>query len=82
VLLVVPLGVLLIQSVTHQPGLDPFLGLRVVTPYTILYRSAGATAGAWLLTAIYGLSIALTALVTLPELRRRAMQSQANSANT
>jgi hypothetical protein len=51
--------------------LDPFFGVAALISAE-LGGSTGATAGAWMIDAIYALSIGLTAVVTLPELRRRA----------
>jgi len=38
-----------------------------------LVQQAGALGGAWTINVLYVVSVALTAAVTLPELKRRAM---------
>ena len=75
--LVMPLGFLLMRPLFAGYGsLDSFIGFASLMPGE-LHSSAGAVVGAWMIDAIYGLSIALTAVVTLPELRRRAQQRPA-----
>ncbi|MEO8395020.1 MAG: oligosaccharide flippase family protein [Chloroflexota bacterium] len=61
--LVVPIGLVLMQAAVARD----------------VSGSSGAVAGAWMLTVIYALSITLTAVVTLPELRRRAATPVADS---
>lgn len=47
-----------------------------VLPGLWLVRELGAGGGAWMISLIYTISVALTAAITLPELRRRAQEEQ------
>jgi O-antigen/teichoic acid export membrane protein len=51
--------------------------LLMLLPGVVLAANAGATGGAWMLNGLYVTSIALTAVVTLPALRRKAAQPAA-----
>ena len=62
------------QFAAHPQPLQPFFGLAPLLG-NAQSGSWGAVAGAWMIDAIYLLSIGLTAAVTLPELRRRARSS-------
>ena len=74
--LVVPISFWAMQRlIGAAQQVDAFLGVTTALAFNP-GGSAGAVAGAWMIDAIYGLSIGLTAAVTLPELRRRARASQ------
>jgi hypothetical protein len=74
--LVVPISFLAMQAqFAPHMHLGLFYGFTALMPDN-LGGSSGAVAGAWMIDAIYALSIGLTAVVTLPELRRRAQSAQ------
>ncbi len=74
--LIVPLSLWGMQMLVsaHPQALDSFFG-SVPLLANAPRGNWGAVAGAWMINAIYGLSIGLIAAVTLPELRRRARPS-------
>jgi O-antigen/teichoic acid export membrane protein len=75
--LVIPIGVLLLrQVIAAQPGIERFLGAAAFRPYDLIRSGAGALGGAWLIDALFLISVTLTMLVTLPELRKRAKPRQ------
>jgi O-antigen/teichoic acid export membrane protein len=50
--------------------------LVVLVPGALLVMNAGAVGGAWVVNALYALSVAGTAATTLPALRGRARTEQ------
>lgn len=69
--LVLPIGVfILAQVAATQPA--PFFGAAALAAFGSPLASSGALVGAWMINALYVVSISLTALVTLPVLRNRA----------
>ncbi len=68
-----PLGLLILtRIVAATPGIERFAGAAVLIPYKLFSSSTGALAGALLIDIIFFISITLTAVVTLPELWKRA----------
>ena len=65
--LVLPIGVLLLRSTS--PG---FFGLETMMTYNPGRANAGALIGAGMIDALYVISVALTAALSLPELRKKA----------
>ncbi len=67
-----PFGVLLLQRLTAVA--QPFFGVPLATVGA--RADAGAVGGALLIDLVFIVSVGLTVWVTLPELRRRAQQTQ------
>jgi hypothetical protein len=68
-LLVLPVGALLLMRTAAAPE---FFGLGLLMPYNPAAANGGALFGALMIDAVYVLSVALTAALTLPELRKKA----------
>jgi O-antigen/teichoic acid export membrane protein len=56
--------------------------LVVFVPGVWLIQQTGAPGGAWMINALYMVSVALTALVCLPELQQRAANRELEAVNT
>ncbi|MEP7290364.1 MAG: oligosaccharide flippase family protein [Chloroflexota bacterium] len=73
--LVLPAGIILLQRLTVGARInDPLLGAHLIPP-DLIHSGAGALGGALIIDALFLITVALTALVTLPELKKRATQS-------
>ena len=67
---VLPLGALWLSAISGaQMPTTLFFGM---TAAPINVGGAGAAIGGWIINLAFGISVALTALITLPELRKRA----------
>jgi len=70
---VLPVGIVLLeQMVTAAPGIERFLGAGALHAYDLMGGGAGALGGALMIDLTYVVSVSLTAVVTLPELWKRA----------
>jgi O-antigen/teichoic acid export membrane protein len=79
--IVLPVGFVLLQRLPNaQDTLAPFLGVETMLSRSLVGAGAGALAGAWMIDAVFLLSVSLTVLVTLPELRSRARRQSRSQA--
>ncbi len=69
--LVLPLGALLLEQAASGQFVR-FFGMTAFSAYNPGSANTGALIGAVMIDALYIISVALTVLVTLPELRKRA----------
>ncbi len=77
---VLPLGVVALQQLAAgRDAVSHFFGARVILSTDLVGAGAGALGGAWMINALFLISVSLTILVTLPELRRRAQAARHGS---
>ncbi len=67
-----PVGIMILLSATTSAGVERFAGAGALVPYGLIGGGAGALAGALMIDLIFSISVTLTAVVTLPELWKRA----------